>query len=70
MTRYFPLIPLTLFVIAANPAHAYIDPGSGSVAVQAILAGFLGFLLALKIYWKKIVSFFRRGEKTEKENQP
>jgi hypothetical protein len=69
MLRYFPLLPLAAFVMTAAPVHAYIDPGSGSVAVQVILAGFLGFLLALKIYWKKIINLFRKDEKTEKENQ-
>ncbi len=69
MFRYFPLIPLAIYIISADTAHAYVDPGSGSVAVQAILAGFLGFLLALKIYWKKLVNLFRKNEKTEKENQ-
>jgi hypothetical protein len=74
MRRYFPLIPLMLFIAFAAPVYGYIDPGSGSVAVQAILAGFLGVLLALKIYGKKIVNFFgnlfRGGEKKDGENRP
>lgn len=36
---------------------AYIDPGSGSMAVQFLLAGALGFCLT---FWKRIVDGFRR----------
>lgn len=36
----------------------YIDPGSGSLIFQIILAGFLGGVYAVKLYWKKIKDFF------------
>jgi hypothetical protein len=39
--------------------QAYIDPGSGSVILQVILAGLLGMLFAIKIYFKWIVTFFK-----------
>ena len=61
---------LLFFIISAGSVHAYVDPGSGSVAVQAILAGFLGALLALKIYWKKLMNLFRKSEKNENEHRP
>jgi len=35
-------------------AHAYIDPASGSYLLQFLLAGLLGGLFALKMYWKKL----------------
>ncbi len=34
--------------------YAYLDPGSGSLILQLILAAVLGGLLLLKSYWKKI----------------
>jgi hypothetical protein len=40
----------------------YLDPGSGSFIIQMVLAGFLGIAIAVKIYWKKIVAFFRKGK--------
>jgi hypothetical protein len=39
--------------------NAYLDPGSGSVILQLILASLLGGLFILKTYWKKISRFFR-----------
>jgi hypothetical protein len=43
-----------LFLIFAEQADAYIDPGSGSYILQLILAGLLGAGVAVKIYWKRI----------------
>jgi hypothetical protein len=40
-------------------AHAYLDPGSGSYLLQLLLAALFGALFAIKIFWKKIVDFFR-----------
>jgi hypothetical protein len=42
----------------------YIDPGSGSYLIQAIIAGVLGFLFYFKNLWHRIRSFF--GKKTKK----
>jgi len=40
----------------------YLDPGSGSFIIQMLLAGLLGIAVAVRIYWKKIVAFFRRNK--------
>ena len=40
----------------------YLDPGSGSFIIQMVLAGFFGIAIAIRIYWKKIVAFFRKGK--------
>ena len=41
---------------------AYLDPGTGSFIIQMILAGVLGIAVAVRIYWKKIVAFFRKDK--------
>ncbi|MBN1391506.1 MAG: hypothetical protein JW947_01735 [Sedimentisphaerales bacterium] len=38
---------------------AYLDPGTGSIIFQIIIAGLCGGLLAVKIFWSKIKSFFK-----------
>ena len=40
----------------------YLDPSSGSFIIQMLLAGFLGIAVAVKIYWKKIVAFFKKNK--------
>jgi len=43
-------------------AHAYLDPGNGSMMVQLLLAGLAGVMVALKMYWRRILAFFRRSK--------
>lgn len=45
----------------------YIDPGSGSVILQVILAALLGIGVTIRLFWEKIKSLFNRNEKTNKE---
>ena len=42
---------LTYFV---SDAYAYIDPGSGSIVIQAIIGALVGVGITLKLYWYKI----------------
>lgn len=44
----------------AEPAHAYLDPGTGSFIFQLIIAGILGALFLFKAYWKKLVTALRK----------
>ena len=48
---------LTLFfgVFISFPAQAYLDPGTGSLFIQGILAAITSIGVALKIYWSRIV---------------
>jgi hypothetical protein len=41
-----------------SPAHAYLDPGTGSYIFQLIIASIVGLGFVVKIYWKKIKAFF------------
>lgn len=42
----------------------YLDPGSGSFLIQLLTAGVVGGAFLVKLYWKKIKSFFT-GKKDE-----
>ncbi|NHZ48032.1 hypothetical protein FVW27_15680 [Desulfovibrio sp. XJ01] len=39
--------------VMATPAHAYIDPGTGSMLLQGLAAGLLG----VGVFWRRIVAF-------------
>lgn len=43
----------------------YVDPGSGSYLIQAIIAAILGALFYFKTIWWKIRSFFQRPKKDD-----
>ena len=45
---------------AAGPAHAYVDPGTGTIILQMIIGGVAGALFALKLYWVRVKGFFER----------
>ena len=60
---------LGAFIMAAEPAYAYLDPGTGSMLLQGLLAGILGALYAIKLYWSRLKEFclrlFHKGRKPE-----
>lgn len=70
MIRMLPrcLIGAALLVAAA-PAWAYIDPGTGSMLVQSALAVIAAVLVGGRSAWDKIKSFFprRRPDAVDRE---
>ena len=49
--------------------YLYIDPGSGSYLVQAIIAAVLGGMFYFKQNWIRIKSYFgRKRKETEPDN--
>jgi len=47
----------------------YLDPGSGSFIIQMLLAGALGIAVAVRIYWKQIVGFFKKNKGGEIQDE-
>ncbi len=54
-------LSLLLLITAMAPAHAYIDPGTGSMLLQLLLGGVAGALVILKLYWSRFRAWFDRG---------
>ena len=51
---------LTLFTfvtIFPQSAYAYLDPGTGSILLQLLVAGIMGALYTLKLYWYGFKAF-------------
>lgn len=63
------IITAVMALTFAIPAYAYLDPGSGSIILQGILAAIAGMMAAIKLYWRKLKNFCRRclGKPIEKE---
>ena len=51
------ILALTL---VAGPAWAYIDPGTGSMLVQSVLATIAVIMVAGRTFWTRLKSFFSR----------
>lgn len=46
-----------------TPGYAYLDPGTGSIIVQAIIGAVAAAGTVLALYWQKVKNFFRRDQK-------
>jgi hypothetical protein len=56
--RVFLWVSLLLLVAGLRPAHAYLDPGSGSMILQLVLGGVAGLLVVLKLLWQRLLVMF------------
>jgi hypothetical protein len=39
---------------------AYLDPGTGSIIIQAVVAGVVGVLAIVRMYWSRLKGFVRK----------
>jgi hypothetical protein len=59
------LLIALFFTISTKPAHAYLDPGTGSFLIQIIVGGFLGGIFIIKGYWQRISAFFSKNKQDD-----
>ncbi len=55
--RIRALILIGASLTFASPAYAYLDPGTGSIILQSILAGIAVAMGMLRLYWHRFKSF-------------
>jgi hypothetical protein len=59
-TLFFRLsVAVGVLLCLPSLASAYIDPSTGSYVLQLLLAGLLGALFALKVFWKRTTEIVR-----------
>jgi len=60
-------IAALIIIICPIYAFAYLDPGSGSYIFQILIAGLIGSIYAIKLFWKRIkgsvINILKRSEK-------
>ncbi len=56
---FFSLIFSAFLFLLPDNTYAYLDPGTGSYIFQIFIAAILGSLFAIKIFWKRIISFLK-----------
>jgi len=52
------VVSILFYSISVHNAYAYLDPGSGSLIIQVLIAFALGISYYIKINWKKLITFF------------
>ena len=62
------LIPLNSYPVQGLLSFLYLDPGSGSMIIQLIIAGILGALFLFRGYWQKLITKIRNPKEKEKDS--
>jgi len=61
------LLIYNIFII--NNAYAYLDPGTGSIILQAILGAIAAGFSYCAFYWSKIKNFFKKNNSKKDKNK-
>ena len=54
------IIILFFFFILSKNSYAYLDPGTGSIILQAILGAIAAGLTFFTNFWQKVKNFFKK----------
>jgi hypothetical protein len=68
MKKYILNTTMLFFFLNTN-AYAYLDPGSGSIILQAILGFIAASLATISFYWSKFKAFLNKLLKKYKKNE-
>ena len=49
---------------------AYLDPGSGSVILQALVGGVAAVAVTAKLWWRRFTGLFRRNKDETRRPAP
>ena len=63
--KFFLLI--SSLCVQSFPVYAYIDPGSGSAIMSAIIGFFVAIGIAIKTYWYKLKGIFKVSKDKDKK---
>ena len=64
MNKIFLTFSIYYFTTESN-AYAYLDPASGSIIIQYIVAGLISCMVFMKNFWVKFKYFFNRKIKSK-----
>lgn len=62
------IISIFLSLISSNDAFAYLDPGTGSIILQAILGAIAAGFSYCAFYWNKVKNFLKKIFGKKKKN--
>ena len=67
MNRFVLIFFLFIYFSTQTNVHAYIDPGTGTIILQALIGGIVAAGAAVSFYWRKLKSFFSKKKNDEKK---
>ncbi len=60
---------IAIILMSARALFGYLDPGSGSLIVQLLIAVVVGILATFRLWKSRLLSLFGRGEKADKRDE-
>ena len=69
MKTYLLYLTVTFFFTFTGVSYAYLDPGTGSIILQAILGFIAASLATLSFYWNKVKTFLCKFFKKDKKSE-
>lgn len=67
------VLAIILFGASSAPAYAYLDPGTGSMILQALIGAAAAGVTVISVYWQKVKAFvsekFVKTSKKHVENE-
>jgi membrane protein implicated in regulation of membrane protease activity len=66
MTVTLMILAVMFLLVPIGSAFAYIDPGTGSMIVQVVIAALVGSAAFIGAFWKKL--FRRRRDRDDEQD--
>jgi len=63
------IVAIIILALWVTPAYAYLDAGTGSILLQAILAGLASVITVISLFWQKIKVFLKRPPPSPKKDR-
>lgn len=60
MSHQVALLVIGILVAFERPVGAYLDPGTGSMLLQALLGGVAALGVVARLYWHRLTAVFTR----------
>lgn len=61
------MVAVLCLAVLPSKAYAYLDPGTTGAILQGILAGLAAIVVALKLYWHRVLRFFGLRQSVDKK---
>ena len=68
MNNKLIVLSFIYLLCSVSKANAYIDPGTGSIVLQAILAFIAGTAATISLYWVNFKTFIKKIFKVDKKD--
>ena len=72
MIRKLLFVNFIYLFLTVSSAHAYLDPGTGSIILQGLIAALAAGAVFVKIYWYKLLTLLgikKKGDFDDKKNK-